>query len=96
MANVKKTVSKIPKFRNEAEEARFWDTHDSTEFLEDFKPARLTFARRKPKVLVSVRLGKSEVALMRKLAAQKGLGFGPMTRMWLTEKLLEEASTAKR
>jgi predicted DNA binding CopG/RHH family protein len=96
MVKAKKAISKMPKFRNEAEEARFWDTHDSTEFLEGFKPARLTFARRQPKVLVSVRLGKSEVALMRQLAQRRGLGFGSLTRMWLTEKLLEEAPTSKR
>ena len=91
----RKHVSRIPRFRNEAEETRCWDPHDSTEFLEDFKPARLTFARRKPKVLVSVRLGKSEVALMRQLAQQRGLGFGSLTRMWLTERLLEEVPATR-
>ena len=78
------------------EEAKFWDTHDSIDYLGAFKPARLTFARRKPKVLVSVRLGKSELALMRRLASQKGLGYGSMLRMWLTERLLEEAPTIKQ
>ena len=28
---------KIPKFRNEKEEALFWDTHDSTQFLSELK-----------------------------------------------------------
>ena len=32
-----KHVSKIPKFRNEAEEARFWDTHDTTDYLDEPK-----------------------------------------------------------
>ena len=81
--------SRIPHFRSEAEEARFWDTHDSTEFLGELKPAKLTFARPKPKVLVSVRIAKPEVALLRRLAAQKGLGYGALLRMWLRERLLD-------
>ena len=82
--------SRIPRFRTEAEEARFWDTHDSTQFLHELRPARVTFARPKPKVLVSVRLAKPEVALLRQLASRKGLEYGSLIRMWLTQRLHEE------
>ena len=88
--------SRIPRFRSEAEEARFWDTHDSTAFLDELKPAKLTFARPKPKVLVSVRIAKPEVVLLRRLATQKGLGYGSLIRMWLTERLLDELHAVKR
>ena len=88
--------SSIPHFRSEAEEARFWDTHDSTDFLGAFKPAKLTFSRRKPKVLVSVRIAKSEVALLRRIATRKGLGYGSLIRMWLTERLFDELRAAKK
>jgi len=88
--------SRIPHFRSEAEEARFWDTHDSTEFLDEFKPAKVTFPRPKPKVLVSVRIAKSEVALLRHMAARKGLGYGSLIRMWLTERLFDELRAAKK
>ena len=30
-------MKKLPKFKNEKEEALFWDTHDSTEYLDSFK-----------------------------------------------------------
>lgn len=82
--------ARVPRFRSEAEEARFWDTHDSTDFLGAFRAARLTFPKPTPKVLVSLRLPKSEVAVLRRLAARKGLGYGSLIRMWLTERLLEE------
>ena len=87
--------SRIPRFRSEAEEARFWDTHDSTEFLHEFTRTRVTFPRPKPKVLVSVRIAKPEVVLLRRVAARKGLGYGSLIRMWLTERLLEELHTTK-
>ena len=88
--------SRIPHFRSEAEEARFWDTHDSTDFLDELRPARLTFARPKPKVLVSVRIAKPEVALLRRIAAHKGLASGSLIRMWLRERLLDELRTTKK
>ena len=88
--------STIPHFRTEAEEARFWDTHDSTAFLDEFKPAKLTFTRPRPKVLVSVRIAKSEVELLRRIAARKGLGYGSLIRMWLTERLLDELHTVNK
>ena len=93
MARVRRSSS-IPKFRSEAEEARFWDTHDSTEFLTGFTPAKLTFPRPTPKVLVSIRLPKGEVVVLRRLAARKGLGYGSLIRLWLTERLLEEVPAA--
>ena len=88
--------SRIPRFRNEVEEARFWDTHDSTAFLDEFKPAKVTFPRPKPKVLVSVRIAKPEVALLRRIAARKGLGYGSLIRMWLRERLLDELSVTHK
>ena len=88
--------SRIPRFQSEAEEARFWDRHDSIGFLEEFKPAKVTFPRPKPKVLVSVRIAKSDVGLLRRLAARKGLGFGSLIRMWLRERLLDELRTTKK
>ena len=85
-----KRRSSIPRFRTEADEARFWDTHDSMDFLADLKPAKVTFAPLKPKVLVSIRLAKPQVRLLQRIAARKGLGYGSLIRMWLIERLLEE------
>ena len=95
MKTVKKS-SKIPHFRSEAEEARFWDTHDSTDFLGEFQPINAAFPHPKPKVLVSIRIGKGEVALLRQIAARKGLGYGSLIRMWLTERLLDELPASKK
>ena len=91
-----KPSSKIPKFRTEAEEAKFWDTHDSTEFLTEFTPAKLKFAPPQPKVLVSIRLAKSEAKRLRLLAEQKGLAFGSLLRMWVKERLLSEMQISRK
>ena len=95
MATSKKT-SKIPKFRSEAEEAHFWDTHETTDYVDEFKPAKLTFTRPKPKVSVSIRIGKAEAALLRQIATRKGLGYHSMIQLWLAERLLDELPAVKK
>ena len=92
----KRRMSKIPRFHTEAEAARFWDTHDSTLFLSEFKPVKITFPKPSPKVLVSLRLPKGEVVILRQLAARKGLGYGSLIRMWVTERLIEELPATAR
>ena len=36
-------LKSIPKFRSEAEERRFWETHDSGDFIDWTKAQRLRF-----------------------------------------------------
>ena len=38
----------IPKFKNEDEERVFWDTHDSTEYIDWAKGKRVTLSNLKP------------------------------------------------
>ncbi|MBI5594401.1 MAG: hypothetical protein HY881_28475 [Deltaproteobacteria bacterium] len=48
---------KTPQFRNEAEERDFWQSHDSTEYVDWKKAERLTLANLKPSVkTISLRL----------------------------------------
>ena len=36
-----KAKTKIPKFKSIAEEAAFWDSHDTTEFEQEMKPVKV-------------------------------------------------------
>jgi predicted DNA binding CopG/RHH family protein len=50
-------LKKIPKFKNEDEEAEFWNTHDSTEYLDWSKFKRVRFPNLKPSSTpISIRL----------------------------------------
>ena len=43
---------KVPKFKNLEEERRFWDSHNSTDYLDDFEVAKdVVFVRPKKEVL---------------------------------------------
>lgn len=45
---------RIPEFSSLEEEAQFWDTHDITEFEDEFHPVQVRFAKKLSKALKSV------------------------------------------
>jgi len=45
---MKKKLKIIPKFKSEREEARFWATHDSIEYVDYSKAKRVLFPKFKP------------------------------------------------
>lgn len=52
-----KKFKKIPKFKNEDQEAEFWNSHDSTEYLDFSKFVRVRFPNLKPSsTSISIRL----------------------------------------
>lgn len=86
---VRKTNPKpsLPKFKSRAEEAEFWDTHDTTKFEDEWKEVKLEFAR--PLIhTLGVRLDAKTIS---ELGRAKGLGASTLARMWLLERLEQEA-----
>jgi predicted DNA binding CopG/RHH family protein len=79
-------VKKIPKFRSEKEEADFWATHDSTDYLSETKEVKVKFTR-PPKKLVSLRLDENTIGKLKKIAESKGIGYLELVRMWVLENL---------
>ncbi len=52
-----KNLKTIPKFRGEAEERRFWETHDSTDYVDWSKAERVRLPNLKPSTTtISLRL----------------------------------------
>lgn len=64
-----KPKKRLPKFKSEAEERRFWATHDSTEYLDWSKAERVVFPNLKSSVkTISIRLPESLLNLLKMLA----------------------------
>ena len=52
-----KKLKSIPKFQSEAEERRFWETHDSSDYIDWAKAERVRFPNLKPSTIaISLRL----------------------------------------
>ncbi len=85
-----KPKKRIPKFRSEAEERRFWATHDSTEYLDWSKAKRGLFPNLKPSVkTISIRLPESLLNSLKTLANQRDVPYQALVKLILAEQVEE-------
>jgi len=78
----------IPSFRSVAEEAAFWDSHDSADFEYEFTEATdVRFARAAPKKGITVRLEEASLEQLTQEARQQGIHPSTLARMWILEHL---------
>ena len=88
--------SRIPEFKSKEEEAKFWDTHDFTDYTDGFKPVQVRFSKNLSKG-VTIRLDPETLATLRSRAHEKGVGPTTLVRMWILENLKNhEAKPAHR
>lgn len=88
--NKKNAKNKIPEFKNYEEEAKFWDTHDITDYLDEFRPAKVRFAKNLSDG-ITVRFDSGTLGLLRAQARESGIGPTTLIRMWVIEKLRAQA-----
>jgi predicted DNA binding CopG/RHH family protein len=85
------SVSEIPQFQSEGQEAEFWQTHRfSDKLLAEADPTRdeeLPPARTKS---VSFRLDEHTLARAKALAESRGIGYQTMLKTFIMERLYEE------
>ena len=82
---------RIPSFTNVEEEAAFWDTHDFTDFAEESTPVRVTLGQELAERL-TLRLDQADREKLAKYAREKGIGPRTLARIWLKERLRQEAA----
>ena len=90
-------LKKIPKFKSEAEEAEFWATHDSTEFVDYSTAKRVVFPNLKPSTkTISIRLPESLIEHLKLLANKRDVPYQSLLKMYLSEKVEEELHGAAK
>lgn len=89
MTKQKKKKSRIPEFKSIEEEARFWDTHDTMDFKDEFRPIKVRFAKNLSQGL-TIRLDPNTLEKLRLQAKEKGIGPTTLIRMWILERLQEK------
>lgn len=78
----------IPAFKNEAEERKFWETHDSTDYLDWSKAQRVRFPNLKPSTTaISLRLPVSLLEQIKIAANKRDVPYQSLIKMWLAEKV---------
>ena len=78
--------SRIPEFSSLEEEAQFWDTHDTTEFEDEFHPVQVRFAKKLSEGF-KVRFDPETATKLREIASEQGVGPTTLIRMWVLEHL---------
>ena len=87
---------KIPKFRTEAEERRFWQTHDSTDYIDWSKAEIAIMPNLKPSTkTISLRLPESMVDELKLLANKRDVPYQSLLKVYLAERIDEELQTAR-
>ena len=87
----KKTVKRIPKFRNEDEEREFWSTHSPLDYQDNWEPVEFDFSGLKPTTkTISIRLPESMIDQLKKLANKRDVPYQSLLKILLGEKIKEE------
>jgi predicted DNA binding CopG/RHH family protein len=85
---MKKQLKPIPRFGSEAEEREFWETHDSTDYVDWSEAQRLRFPNLKPSTSsISLRLPLSLLERIKIAANKRDVPYQSLIKIWLAEKL---------
>lgn len=91
-----KNIKKLPSFKNEIEEQKFWSTHDSTEYIDWSKAEEAVFPNLKSSTeSISLRLPSSLLARIKQLANTKDVPYQSLMKMYLSEKVKKEIDSSK-
>ena len=82
---------KIPRTDSIEELARFWDTHDLTEFKDELEEVSEPVFERRPGTVVSLHLRPQEAAAVKRVAKARGVKEATLLRQWVLEKLRASA-----
>ncbi len=85
-----KTLKPIPNFTHEAEERRFWETHDSVEYVDWGQATRARFPNLRPSnKAISLRIPVALLERLKVAANARDVPYQSLIKIWLAEKLEE-------
>jgi predicted glycoside hydrolase/deacetylase ChbG (UPF0249 family) len=90
----KQVLRQVPRFSSREEEARFWDTHDISDYWDGMKPVRVRFAKQLSQG-ITVRFDPKTLTQLRLAANKRGIGPTTLVRMWVLEHLEGEKTPGR-
>jgi predicted DNA binding CopG/RHH family protein len=86
-----KKFKTVPQFRSEAEERKFWQTHDTADYFDLSKAQRVRLPNLKLSTTsISLRLPQSTLERIKIAANRRDVPYQSLIKMWLAEKLEAE------
>ena len=85
---MRKQLKSVPKFKSEAEERAFWETHDSSDYVDWMKAQRVVLPNLKPSTkTISLRLPQHLLDSIKAAANARDVPYQSLIKVWLQEKL---------
>lgn len=90
---MKKSLKKIPKFKNESEEIEFWSKADISEYFDLSQLEQPSFSKLRPSSkTISIRLPESMLAKLKRLAKKKDVPYQSLIKIYLDERIEKESA----
>ena len=91
MARSKRRLKAIPEFASEAEERRFWETHDSVDYVDWSRARRVTFPNLKPSTeTISLRLPAPLLNDLKALANKRDVPYQSLLKVFVADRVAAE------
>jgi predicted DNA binding CopG/RHH family protein len=85
---MKPKLKPIPNFRSEAEERKFWESHDTTDYVDWSKAQRVRFPNLKlSTTAISLRLPQDLLDRIKIAANKRDVPYQSLIKVWLSEKV---------
>lgn len=79
--------NKIPEFKTIQEEAKFWDTNDITDFLDELEPITPISIPHEKKEVMALRVAPSLKKQIEDVARGYDISSSSLVRMWVIDRL---------
>jgi predicted DNA binding CopG/RHH family protein len=87
-----KPLKAIPQFTSESEEQQFWETHDSTDYVDWNQAQSVVFSNLKPTTkTISLRLPQHLLEAIKTAANARDVPYQSLIKIWLQEKAQGES-----
>ena len=85
---MRRKLEPVPEFASEAEERRFWESHDSADYVDWSKAAVVRLPNLRPSTTsISLRLPVSLLEEIKVAAHKRDVPYQSLIKTWLAEKL---------
>jgi predicted DNA binding CopG/RHH family protein len=83
-----KTLKPIPDFQSEAEERAFWESNDTTDYIDWSKAEKVSLPNLKPSsTAISLRLPNGLLERIKVAANKRDVPYQSLIKTWLAEKV---------
>lgn len=94
MAKLKRRLKRIPRFASEAAERKFWEMHDSADYVDWSKAAIVSLPNLKPSTeTISLRLPAPLLSDIKALANKRDVPYQSLLKVFVADRVAQEWRT---